>query len=30
MSTKSQHPSWVYGYDAWHTPLVCPQLRAAG
>jgi 6-hydroxynicotinate 3-monooxygenase len=27
---QAEDTSWVYGYDAWHTPLLHPQLRAAG
>src|SRR5262249_15437405 len=27
---QPEHTSWVSGYDAWPTPLVRPQLRAAG
>jgi 6-hydroxynicotinate 3-monooxygenase len=27
---QAEDTSWVYGYDAWHTPLLGPQLRAAG
>jgi 6-hydroxynicotinate 3-monooxygenase len=27
---QAEDTSWVYGYDAWHTPLLRPQLRAAG
>jgi salicylate hydroxylase/6-hydroxynicotinate 3-monooxygenase len=27
---QAEDTSWVYGYDAWQTPLVSPQLQAAG
>jgi 2-polyprenyl-6-methoxyphenol hydroxylase-like FAD-dependent oxidoreductase len=27
---QAEDTSSVYGYDAWQTPLVSPQLQAAG